>query len=121
MTYLESVLARERLVAVLAGEWLDSQMNTLMSLQIVIAVEGLWALIALERPVVLWRRLLWVSVRRTVIHAVHVCCMSTVESEREARAHGTIDQLHLTIRILHVRENRARKTILTERTLVSVR
>ena len=43
-----------------AREWLHCQVNPLMSLQIVIAIEGLRALVALERSVVLLRLLAWV-------------------------------------------------------------
>jgi hypothetical protein len=36
-----------------AREWLHSQVDSLVALQIVVAVEGLWALIAFEGSVVL--------------------------------------------------------------------
>ena len=51
-----------------AGEWLHCQMDSLVSLQVVISVEGLWALIALERTVVLGLLLVWMA----AIHVVHV-------------------------------------------------
>lgn len=50
-TYLQCVLARKALVAVRAREWLHSQMNPLMTLEIVIAVEALRALVAFEWPI----------------------------------------------------------------------
>lgn len=48
---LESILAREAFIAVTARERLDSQVDTLVALQIVISIEALWALIALERAI----------------------------------------------------------------------
>lgn len=37
--YLESIFSGEALIAVVAREWLDSQVDPLVSLQIMIAVE----------------------------------------------------------------------------------
>jgi len=51
-TYLECVFSREALVTMCAGEGLNCQMNSLMTLEIMIPVEALWALVALERSVV---------------------------------------------------------------------
>ena len=51
--YLERILPREALLTMTAREGLDRQVNPLMPLQVVIAVEALRTLIALERPVVL--------------------------------------------------------------------
>ena len=53
-TYLQRIFAREALVAVAAGKRLDGEMYALVTLEIMIAVEALWALIASERSVVLW-------------------------------------------------------------------
>ncbi len=47
--HLQSVLAREALVAVAARERLHRQMYPLVPLQVVIPVEALRALVALER------------------------------------------------------------------------
>lgn len=66
VTHLEGIFSGEALVAERAGERLHGQVDALMPLQVVVPVEGLRALIALERPVVLWRR------RLTVVRAVHV-------------------------------------------------
>jgi len=49
---LQRVLARKALVAMTAREWLYGKMYPLVSLQIVVSVEALWALIATERAVV---------------------------------------------------------------------
>jgi hypothetical protein len=49
---LEGIFAREALVAVVARKGLDCKMNSLVSLQIMVPVETLWALVALKRSVV---------------------------------------------------------------------
>lgn len=56
-THLQCVLPREALLAMIARERLDRQMDPLMPLQIVVAVEALRALVALERTIVGRRRL----------------------------------------------------------------
>lgn len=50
---LKCVLSREALLAVTAGEGLHCQVYALMSLQVVISVERLRALVTLERSVIL--------------------------------------------------------------------
>lgn len=47
-THLKRVLSRETLITVGARERLHGQMNSLVAFQIVIAIEALWALVALE-------------------------------------------------------------------------
>lgn len=47
----EGVFARERLVAVMARERLYCEMNALVSLEVMVAVEALNALVAFERSV----------------------------------------------------------------------
>jgi hypothetical protein len=42
-----------------AWKWLHRQMDSLVALQVMIPIERLWALIALERSFVLWLRLPW--------------------------------------------------------------
>lgn len=49
---LECIFSGEALVAVGAGKGLDGQMDPLVALEIVVAVEALGALITLERPIV---------------------------------------------------------------------
>jgi len=61
-------------------------MNTLVSLQIVVAVEALWTLIALERPVVLR---VWLSLRMMAVHVLHMRCVSTVICWHHRRRHTT--------------------------------
>ncbi len=51
MTHLESILARKALVAVGAGKRLDREVNSLVSLQVVISIETLRTLIAFERSI----------------------------------------------------------------------
>jgi len=48
---LEGVLAREALIAVVAREGFDSEMDPLMPLEVVVARERLGALIALKRAI----------------------------------------------------------------------
>ncbi len=72
-TYLEGILSREALVAMTTREWLDSQMNSLVSLQVVVPVEALGALVASEGSVVLR---VWL---RMSIHVVHLCGVAAVE------------------------------------------
>lgn len=50
--YLESVFPRERLVAVVAREWLHGEVNPFVTRQIVVAIEALRALVTLERSIV---------------------------------------------------------------------
>jgi len=49
---LKSILSRKALVAVTAWERLDGQMDSLVSLEIVVAVEALGALVASEWSIV---------------------------------------------------------------------
>lgn len=77
-------------------EGLDSKMNPLVSLQIVVAVEALGALVALERSVI--RGLLLV---RRVPHEMRHCrSMATVETWHHSWVHT--DQRQLAVRILDV-------------------
>lgn len=57
-------------------EWFHRQMDSLVSLQIVITVETLWALIAFEWPVVHGLRLLCVC----SIDVLHICRVAAVEA-----------------------------------------
>ena len=80
-TNLQCIFPREALLAMAAREWLDCQMDSLVSLQVVIAVEGLWALIALEGAVIWWGLALWVMPVHLVrmlwvplhVHAAYQC------------------------------------------------
>lgn len=75
MTNFESVLSREALVTMATRKGLHSQMNALVPLEIVVTVETLRALIALEWPVVLWRLLRWVL----GVHLLHRGGVAAVE------------------------------------------
>lgn len=79
-TYLQGILSREALIAVLAREGLYRQMNSLVSLQVVVPVEALRALVALEWPVI-GRLLLMLRVTQEVWYRG---CVSTVESLHHA-------------------------------------
>lgn len=81
-----------------AGERLDCQVDPLMSLQIVVSVEALRALVAFEWSV--GRSWLLVMV---VTHEVgHLSCMSTVEARHHPRMYA--DQGKPTVRVLDVGE-----------------
>lgn len=67
-TNLQSVLAREALLAVAARERLHRQVDALVALQVVVPVEALGALVALERTVVLLLLLLLAVVAVHVLH-----------------------------------------------------
>lgn len=81
-SYLQSVLAGKALVAVGARIWLYSQMNALMALQVMISVEALWTQITLEWTIVVRRRVNLVRV--VVVHALHICCVTTVEASDQS-------------------------------------
>jgi hypothetical protein len=83
-------------------------MNTLMSLQIVVAVETLRTLIALERSVVLRVRL---GLRMVAVHVLHVRCVSTVVCWHHRRRHAT-DQSELAIWVSYVGQYRSWQRIL---------
>lgn len=95
---LEGIFARETLVAVAARERLDGQVNSLMSLQVMIPVEALWALVASERSVVLCIWLLWV----VAIQLMHLGCMATIEAWHHAVWHSASNQGKLTVRVCNV-------------------
>lgn len=80
-----------------AWEGFDCKMYALMSLEIVIAVEALWALIASERSIVLRLSLLRVSVQ-----LLDLSCVTTVESGDHAVWHAA-NHLHVPVGIIDVR------------------
>jgi len=96
---LERILSRETLVAVIARERLDCQMDPLMTLQVVIPIEALWALITLERSIVR-SGLLMLRVPHEMRHGR---TMSTVK----AGHHRMMDsnKRKLAIRVLDIRVN----------------
>jgi hypothetical protein len=85
---------------VVAGERLNSKMDPLVALQIVIAVEALRALVALERPVIGSRLL----VRRMPHKVRHGCRVPTVEARHHPRVNT--NQSQPTVRVLNVGEDR---------------
>jgi hypothetical protein len=100
MTYLERILPREALIAVVAGERLDSQMYPLVSLQVVVPVETLGALVAFEWSIVCSGLLMgWVAKEMR-----HGCCMATVETWHHPGMNAY--QRKLTVGVLDVGENR---------------
>jgi len=94
-TYLERVLSREALVTVAAREWLDGQVDSLVSLQIMVAIETLWALIALERSVVgCWA---WA----VCVHGLDLGRVSTVVTLHHSCGHST-DEGKLVVWVVDV-------------------
>lgn len=89
-TNLQCIFPRKALLAMAAGEWLHCQMDTLVSLQVVVSVEGLWALVALEGAVVWWRLALGVM-------PVHLMRMLRVSLHVHAAY-----QRHLVSGVVHV-------------------
>lgn len=99
-TNLQRVLARETLIAVPARERLDRQMDPLMPLEVMVAVEALRTLIAAERAVVLRARL-----RRVVsVQLLHVRGVPAVEaSGHHAVVHA--DHLEVAVGVVDVGEH----------------
>lgn len=98
-TYLESIFPREALVAVSARERLYSEMNALVTLQVVIPVEALRALITAERSVGLRVGLLHVVVTVQLLHGG----VSTVVVHWHAVRHA-VDKRELAVRVTNVGE-----------------
>jgi hypothetical protein len=100
LAYLECVLPRKALVAVVAGKRLDSQMYPLVSLQVVVPVEALWTLVAFERPIVCR----WLLVRWMTEEMRHSRCVAAVETRHHPGMNAY--QRELAVRVLNVGENR---------------
>lgn len=114
-TYLQCILAREALVAVVARERLDSKMDPLVSLQIMISVETLWALVAFEWPVICCG-LLMLGMSHEVWHSR---CVSAIEAGHHARVHTY--QCKLPIGVLDIRKHRRGAWgVLGRRTLILI-
>jgi hypothetical protein len=101
--YLQRIFPREALLAVIAREGLDGQMNPFMTLQVVISIEALWALITFERAVVQGRGLPVSLMMRsmTTIHMLHARQMAAIECGEEAGLHVAHER-HLPARIVHI-------------------
>ena len=84
LSYLQGVFSREALITMGAGKRLDCQVDSLVSFQVVVSIEALRTLIALEWPVV--RSCLLVRV--VSLHEVrHLGRVSTVEARHHSRVH----------------------------------
>jgi hypothetical protein len=81
---------------VIAGEGLNRKMYPLVSLQIMVPVEALWALIALEGSIV-GSRLLMLGVSHKVRHG---CSVPAVEARHHSRV--APNERKLTIRVLDI-------------------
>lgn len=114
---LQRIFARETLVAVTARERLDRQVDPLMTLQVMVPVEALRALIALERAIVRW---CLVSSRMCL--AVDVAHTRRVPAVRESGHHAAVvhatDQRELAVRVVDVRKDGSGERIALVRPLV---
>lgn len=97
---LEGILSRKALVAMGAGERFHCQMNTLVAFQIMVSVEALRALIALEWPIIGGLLL-----RRVAKHVAHACRVSTVESWNHLVGY-TADKSKLAVGVGYIGEDR---------------
>lgn len=116
-SYLQRIFARETLVAVTARERLDRQVDPLMTLQVVVPVEALRALIALERAIVRW-----CLVGSRMCLAVDVAHTRRVPAIRESGHHAAVvhatDQRELAVRVVNVRKDGSGERIALVRPLV---
>jgi hypothetical protein len=87
---------------VVAREGLDSQMYPLVSLQVVVPIEALGTLVALEWSVIGG----WLLVRRMAKEVRHCRRVSTVEAWHHTRMYAYKGKL--AVWILNVREHRSR-------------
>lgn len=95
--YLESILSGEALVAVIAGKRLHGQVNTLMTLEVVVSVEGLRAHVALEGAFLLSGLTVGVHVVMGSKVVPWVAMLHVVQTAS--------NKSHLSARVCHVREN----------------
>src|SRR4051812_3098101 len=103
-THLEGVFPRKALVAVRARERLHGEMDALVALQIMVPIEALGTLIALEWSVGCrgghaMRR--WVG----PVQMLGACDMSTVESGQKTGLHA--HHRHGTTRAVHICHDRS--------------
>ena len=97
LSYLQGVFSREALVTVGAWKRLDCQVDPLVSFQVVVPIEALGTLVALEWPVV--RSCLLVRV--VSLHEVrHLGRVPTVEARHHSRVHA--NKSKPTVRVLNV-------------------
>ena len=105
-TYLESILSGEALVAVSTREWFDSQVYALVTLEIVVSVEALRALVAAERSVGL-RVVLWHGVAVQLLHS----CLSAVVVHGHAMVRHAVDERELPVRVANVGKHRSKQWV----------
>jgi len=98
---LQCVLAGKALITMSAREGLDSQMNPLMTLQVMIAVEALGALVAFERSVCGGPGKAGVGHWVRSVQMLRAGDVSTVETGKDARLHASHHR-HGTIRAVDV-------------------
>lgn len=92
-TYLQSVFPAKSLLAVFAGEWLDSHVDSFVSLQVVVAVEASRALVTFARFVI------WVSASWPRVYAVHLVSLHT---RVRVTLHGYLSHHHRCTQIVKV-------------------
>ena len=105
-TYLESILSGKTLVAVSTREGFDSQVDALVTLEIVVSVEALRALVASEWSVGL-RVVLGHRVSVQLLHG----CMAAVVVHRHAMVRHAIDKRELPVRVTNVGKHRPKQRV----------
>ena len=101
-SYLQCILAREAFIAMMAGERLHGQMDPFMSFQVVVPVETLRTLVALEGSVVCRTR--WVA-RVGGMTPIHLLHGQLAAVERQPAGERIADERHMSVRIVHVRQH----------------
>jgi hypothetical protein len=87
----------------IAREWFHSQMNPLMSLQIMISIETLRALVAFEGPIVgCWLMMLQQLI--VIVHVLGISSISAVELWHQSMLHRA-NHRHLASWTMHVRHD----------------
>ena len=88
-----------------AWEWLHSKVNPLVSLQIVISVKALRALIAFERSIIRYRlMMLLLLLLIVVVQVLGIRSVPTVELWHHSLLH-VADHRHLVARTMDIRHN----------------
>ena len=111
--YLESILSGKALVAVSAREGFDSQVDALVTLEVVVSVEALGALVASEWSVGL-RVVLWHRVAIQLLHR----CMPAVVVHRHAMVRHAVDERELPVRVTNVGKHGSKQWVLERRALL---
>lgn len=101
----ERILARKALITVTARERLYREVDSLVPLQVVIPVEALGTLVALEGPIMV-RRLLWGACPVLTVHGLRVGSVATVKAYWKHIRLYVAHHRHLCSGTVHIRHNR---------------